>query len=77
MGKYGGSPWRPGGLVFSRGGAGEASERTKPKGKNSTGKMGGKKKVRAVKNEVSVPGRDIIYSFNAFIRRAEVVFTLS
>lgn len=37
----------------------------------------GEKKVGAVKKEVSVPGWDIIYSFNAFIQRAEVVFTLS
>lgn len=62
-------------LTFS-GGARAAAERTKPRGKNSTKKRE-KKKVGAVKKEVSVPGRDIIYSFNAFIQRAEVVFTLS
>lgn len=68
--------WRLGGFVFpadlQRWGSGGRREN-----KAEREEFNEKKEKKAVKKEVSVPGWDIIYSFNAFIQRAEVVFTLS
>lgn len=79
---YSGLQWRRGGFVFfpadlQRWGSGGRRENKAERREFNVKKKGGEKKVGAVKKEVSVPGWDIIYSFNAFIQRAEVVFTLS